>query len=160
MLDRLKRIGIRRLLAAASVMAAGAVFLLLGPPKLLEKSESPEFCGSCHSMTEQHLSWSHSMHRTVKCVECHLPNDHFVNHYFWKALDGGKDLFFELFPRQEHYRITLTEHGGEVLQANCIQCHEAMVSRMNLELNCFQCHRKIGHKLTSDHLSPRKGEEK
>jgi len=128
------------------------LFLLLGPPGLLEHSESPQFCGSCHSMVQQHLTWSHSAHRGVRCVDCHLPNDNLANHFLWKGLDGSKDLFFELFPRQEDYQIRLTAHGGKVLQGNCIQCHEGTVARMNQELSCVHCHRGVGHALTGRQL--------
>ncbi len=152
MLDRLRQRWGKRLLVATCIGLPVLAFLLLGPPKLLEKSESPVFCGSCHSMAERHLTWSHSPHRTLKCVDCHLPNDHFVSHYFWKAVDGGKDLLFEMFPRQEHDMITLTGHGQTVLQQNCIQCHEQTVANMNQELSCIQCHRKAGHKMTTNHL--------
>ena len=31
----------------------------------------PKFCASCHNMEEYYVSWQHSSHKDVACVECH-----------------------------------------------------------------------------------------
>jgi hypothetical protein len=31
----------------------------------------PKFCASCHNMEEYYVSWEHSSHKDVACVECH-----------------------------------------------------------------------------------------
>ena len=36
------------------------LFLLLGPPRLLEKSDSPEFCVMCHVMEAEHTAFMHA----------------------------------------------------------------------------------------------------
>lgn len=129
--------------------AAGlaALTLLFGPPHLIELTETPEFCGLCHSMTPQHSAWQHSAHRSARCIDCHLPNDNAVNHYFWKSIDGNKDVFYEFSGLREHDEIRLSEHGHRVLQANCIRCHEGMVSQIDNKRACIDCHRTVGHKL-------------
>ena len=102
---------------------AVVLFLLHGPPKLLAKSESPDFCAGCHVMQAEFESWSHEgAHRREKCVDCHLPNDNTAVHYVWKSIDGMKDVLF-FYSGMVPERITLTDHGATVLQSNCIRCH-------------------------------------
>jgi cytochrome c nitrite reductase small subunit len=123
-------------------------FLLLGPPKLLARSESPVFCGGCHVMEAEYEAWSHAgAHRRNRCVDCHLPNGNRAAHYVWKSLDGLKDvgLFYSgMVPE----RITLTAHGAKVLQQNCVRCHEQTVTMIGTERACWSCHRRIAHRLT------------
>jgi cytochrome c nitrite reductase small subunit len=134
--------------AAAAAVAAGCgvFFLLFGPPHLIELTETPKFCGSCHSMDPQHTAWEHSAHRQARCIDCHLPNDNPANHYFWKTIDGNKDVFYEFSGLREHDEIKLSPHGHRVLQANCIRCHEGMVTHVDKKRACIDCHRTVGHK--------------
>ena len=37
-------------LIAAAIVAVLGIFVAFGPPGLYAKSESPEFCGSCHAV--------------------------------------------------------------------------------------------------------------
>ncbi|MEW5746670.1 MAG: cytochrome c nitrite reductase small subunit [Nitrospirota bacterium] len=131
------------------VVIAGAavlLFLLLGPPKLLAKSESPDFCAGCHVMEDQYEAWAHAgAHRRIKCVDCHLPNQNTTTHYVWKAIDGFKDVAV-FYSGRVPDRITLTSHGSKVLQTNCVRCHESTVSMINQDRNCWECHRRIVHK--------------
>ena len=82
------------ILLVVAVVAAGlAAFLAFGPPRLFAKSESPEFCGSCHVMESRYEAWFHAgAHRRVKCVDCHLPNDNIVHHLAGKVFDGGQEF--------------------------------------------------------------------
>ncbi len=136
-------------LALAGLVVAGAgLFLALGPPQLLAKSESPDFCASCHVMEAQYEDWFHQgAHRRKACVECHLPNDNLAGHYVWKAIDGMKDVVvFNSGRVPENIRISA--HGKEVLQANCIRCHEAAVEMIDKGRPCTDCHRRITHART------------
>lgn len=117
--------------------------------KVIKYTESPEFCVKCHSMKEQYETWSHSLHRNFKCVDCHLPNDNFVNHYVWKGIDGTKDLISETMGLKEWWEIHLSEHGKKVLQSNCIRCHEGIVSHIDKKRNCIDCHKTVTHKNTA-----------
>ncbi len=132
----------------ALAAGAGLLFLALGPPQLLARSEAPTFCASCHVMEEQYTAWSHAgAHRRLRCVDCHLPNGNPVEHYVWKGIDGLKDaLSFHtgLVPE----RIELSAHGRRVLQANCIRCHGEAVAQMDTSRQCWGCHRQLRHRLT------------
>lgn len=136
------------LLIFAGIGLVLTVFLLVGPPQLLAKSESPAFCASCHVMEEQHTAWSHAgAHRRIRCVDCHLPNGNHLVHYVWKSIDGMKDVIsFNTGMVPE--RITLSQHGAKVVQANCIRCHEQTVSMMDTTRQCWTCHRQLRHRQT------------
>lgn len=141
----------RRLLlrsgAAGGVLAAAGLFMLFGPPKMIELTETPQFCALCHY--SQNGDWLHSSHRGEKCIDCHLPNNNFANHYVWKSIDGGKDLFFEFSRLGDGNDTELTEHGKKVLQANCIRCHTGMVAHINNQRSCIDCHRTLMHRRTA-----------
>lgn len=132
--------------ALSAFAGAAGVFMLFGPPKMIELTETPQFCGLCHSMKPQHEAWAHSAHRAARCIDCHLPNDNAVNHYFWKSIDGNKDVFYEFSGLREHDEIKLSAHGHRVLQSNCIRCHEEYVSRIDNKRACIDCHPTAGHK--------------
>lgn len=131
------------------ILVAGigvSLFFMLGPPQLLAKSNQPDFCNQCHVMESNFEAWVHAgAHRRKLCVDCHLPNQNKGIHYVWKAIDGLKDVAI-FYSGRVPERITITEHGKEVLQANCIRCHEAAVSMIDTGRECWSCHRRISHK--------------
>lgn len=140
--------GFITLLTIAIAGLAALAFLLVGPPKLLAKSESPAFCASCHVMEEQHTAWSHAgAHRRIRCVDCHLPNGNHLVHYVWKSIDGMKDVV-SFHSGMVPERITLSNHGAKVVQSNCIRCHTEAVSQMDTTRQCWGCHRQLRHRLT------------
>lgn len=141
-------VNMKRLLTFGAIAVGAALFglfLLLGPPQLLAKSESPAFCASCHVMKPQYNAYLHNgAHRRLQCVECHLPNNNQVSHYIWKAIDGMKDVLF-FYSGNVPERITISEHGANVLKANCIRCHATLVSQMDTTRPCWNCHRRMTH---------------
>ncbi|MFO7606722.1 MAG: cytochrome c nitrite reductase small subunit [Desulfurivibrionaceae bacterium] len=144
-----KKKGWRIGLIALVILGAGivaAIFLALGPPDLLAKSETPNFCAGCHVMEAQYEAWTHAgAHRRKACVDCHLPNQSIVLHYLWKSIDGIKDVLV-FYSGRVPERIEISAHGEEVVQANCIRCHEFMVTRIDQQRLCWQCHRRIAHR--------------
>ncbi|MRR58023.1 MAG: cytochrome c nitrite reductase small subunit [Deltaproteobacteria bacterium] len=156
----------RRLLATLVLAFLGGtsvmLFILLGPPKLLAKSESPDFCASCHVMEEQHTAWRHSgAHRRIRCVDCHLPNGNPAEHYLWKSIDGMKDVVV-FHTGNVPETIKLSSHGEKVVQANCIKCHGEAAANMDQTRKCWGCHRQLRHKLTGTiyGTTESRGEEK
>ncbi len=133
------------------IYTAGAFFLfgfvMFGPINLLEKTSTPEFCKTCHVLKPQYTAWlKGGRHRSVRCVDCHLPNNNIVNHVIWKGIDGMKDVFL-FYTRIYKDQLSLSDHGKASVQKNCIRCHKTMVSSMSTTgRNCWSCHRSVKHR--------------
>ncbi len=136
------------LLVLAIIFLAGGAFLAFGPPGIYAKSETPEFCGSCHVLGMEYETWFHSgAHARITCVDCHLPNDTFARHLAWKTLDGLKDaLAFHTGRISDPIR--LSRQGAAVVLDNCRRCHAELISRVNEDRQCWDCHRRLSHKHT------------
>jgi cytochrome c nitrite reductase small subunit len=120
-------------------------------------SDRPETCMNCHIMAPQFATWSHSSHREkTNCNDCHVPHDNVFRTYFFKAKDGMRHAtIFTL--RAEPQVIFIKEAGIEVVQENCIRCHEqllidAKLSAYSDQTNhfrtdrlCWECHRETPH---------------
>jgi cytochrome c nitrite reductase small subunit len=140
-----KKIGLY-VLAIFIVGVAAFLFLMLGAPQLLAKSESPVFCAGCHVMEAEYDAWAHTgAHRREQCVDCHLPNQNVVLHYTWKSIDGLKDTLV-FYSGKVPERIMITDHGQKVVQLNCIRCHETTVQHIDQQRLCWSCHRRIAHR--------------
>jgi cytochrome c nitrite reductase small subunit len=141
----MSRLRWRHVLIVLLLVAAAGAFVMLGPPGLLATTESPEFCSSCHVMQSQYDAWFHEgAHRTVNCIDCHLPHQNVFVHYLWKSIDGMKDVVvFHSGTVPETIRIS--ERGQGVLQENCVRCHFSTVWRIDKERNCWDCHRRLSH---------------
>jgi cytochrome c nitrite reductase small subunit len=134
------------IVAVGGVAIFSALFLMLGPPGLLAKSEAPDFCAGCHVMEAEYDAWSHAgAHRRNLCVDCHLPNRNMAVHYIWKSIDGMKDTL-AFYSGRVPERIMISDHGREVVQDNCIRCHESTVAHIDQTRPCWQCHRRIAHR--------------
>ena len=135
-------------LAVAVAVAILGAYMAFGSPGLYAKSESPEFCGSCHVLQPEYEAWFHSgAHQNIKCVDCHLPNNNLANHLFWKSVDGVKDsLAFHTGRVSETIRIS--DHGAKVVLGNCQRCHTEIISRIHEDRRCWDCHRRFSHKQT------------
>jgi len=136
---------LKYLLVFGLIAAGIGVFVSLGPPNLLAKSETPEFCSSCHVMEAEYESWFHEgAHRSAQCVDCHLPHQNVAMHYMWKSIDGMKDVMV-FYSGRVPETINISEHGQKVLQTNCIRCHELTVDKIDQERRCWDCHRRLSH---------------
>lgn len=135
------------LLALATLSGVAGLFLAFGPPQLLAKTESAEFCQSCHVMQSQYEAWFHTgAHRSIACVDCHLPHQNKGLYYTWKTIDGMKDAYAFYSGNVPEY-IRLSGHGQKTVQQNCIRCHEGRVAMINQERSCWECHRFVQHHL-------------
>ncbi len=136
------------LLIALAVAATLGIFLAFGPPGLYAKTETPEFCGSCHVLQTQYETWFHSgAHAQIKCVDCHLPNDSFARHLTWKTLDGMKD-FLAFHMGRVSDPIKISDRGAGFVKENCLRCHDEIMARVNEDRRCWECHRKLTHQGT------------
>jgi cytochrome c nitrite reductase small subunit len=93
------------LLGVIVLGGASGMFLGFGPPQLMAKTESPLFCNSCHVMESRFEAWFNvGAHRTIRCVDCHLPHENLPAYYVWKSVDGMKDVLVFYFRTREEVR--------------------------------------------------------
>lgn len=135
-------------------LAAFLVYISKAPSYL---SDDPKTCVNCHIMSPQYATWQHSSHRQwATCNDCHVPHDNVFNHYFFKAKDGLRHAtIFTL--RAEPQVIFIHEAGKNVVQQNCVRCHEDLISDNHIvggyphyvnereSRNCTSCHRETPH---------------
>lgn len=120
-------------------------------------SDDPKTCVNCHIMAPQYATYTHSSHREwAHCNDCHVPHNNIVNKYYFKAKDGLRHAtMFTL--RKEPQVIFIHEAGLEVVQDNCIRCHERLLKDDKLagmkpefghnktDRPCWECHREVPH---------------
>lgn len=133
--------------------------------KGLAYSDSPEFCSSCHIMTQVHDSFTDSTHAELACGDCHLPHDNIVNKLTEKAKAGMGHVYYntlgvEKIPGVLH----TTENSQEIINENCISCHENTVKNISHDAkdSCSSCHEAVPHGngfKTEDYFKPAKSGE-
>lgn len=135
------------LLVGALLGAGGHTFVTAKGTSYL--SNDPAACVNCHVMRDHFDGWQHSSHQRVAvCNDCHVPQDT-IGKYFAKAEHGWRhSKAFTLQNFKEPIRITAEDL--DIVQANCVRCHEAMVDQMHIspvgeKAECVHCHRTVGH---------------
>jgi cytochrome c nitrite reductase small subunit len=114
-------------------------------------STDPVACVNCHIMRPQYDAWQKSSHHAnAVCVDCHLPVA-FIPKYIAKAENGyrhSKEFTAGTFDEP----IFVKERGREILQSNCVRCHEGLVAEMSAgasepdeQVSCVRCHSGVGH---------------
>ena len=114
-------------------------------------SNDPKACVNCHIMNDQYAGWSKSSHHAVAtCNDCHLTYT-FPRYYIEKGTNGwnhSKAFTLENF----HEPIMINQTNSEILQSNCLRCHEGMVHEIvagnkseTSSVKCVTCHRQVGH---------------
>jgi cytochrome c nitrite reductase small subunit len=102
-------------------------------------------------MAPQYATWSHSSHRNVaNCNDCHVPHNNIFNKYYFKAKDGLRHATIFTM-RNEPQVIHILEAGINVVQNNCIRCHEQ-------QMECMKCHIKVAGDGDVDEISMLNGE--
>ncbi len=139
--------GSKKIISALIIIILPLTIFFFVPGGMLDMTSTPEFCNLCHVMAEQYEVWFQTgVHRNIKCVDCHLPNNNIASHLVWKAIDGTKDVLY-FYSRMFSDRISATDHSKKTIQENCARCHDNMVSRLVFEeRECWSCHRRITHK--------------
>jgi cytochrome c nitrite reductase small subunit len=141
----------------SGILVGLAIFVLYISKAPSYLSDNPKTCINCHVMNPQFATWAHSSHRRItNCNDCHVPHTNFFSHYLFKAKDGLRHAtIFTL--RAEPQVIFIKEAGREVVQQNCIRCHERVVGKEFMrplipnyknhltERQCLDCHRETPH---------------
>ncbi len=120
-------------------------------------SDKPETCINCHVMYPQYASWAKSSHReSANCADCHVPHDNFFNKYYVKGTDGMRHAYV-FTSRTEPQVIQIKQRGSNVVEQNCIRCHQDLVEMTRIVevtgrnhseeegSRCWDCHRDVPH---------------
>lgn len=120
-------------------------------------SDDPKTCVNCHVMYPQYATWERGSHgRVATCNDCHVPQNNFINKYWFKANDGLRHATYFTM-RWEPQVIQIKEAGKNAVQENCIRCHTNLVHPISLrainnksvqdqtEKFCWDCHRETPH---------------
>jgi len=138
-------------------MAGLSLYAMVESKAISYLSDDPKTCVNCHVMTPQYTTWLKSSHREwATCNDCHVPQDNFFKKYAFKAKDGFYHASV-FTTRGEPEVIRMKEAGVEVVQNNCIRCHEDQVTDARLsatveghkeartERKCWECHQEVPH---------------
>jgi cytochrome c nitrite reductase small subunit len=120
-------------------------------------NDKPETCVNCHIMAPQYTTWFHGSHgQFTTCNDCHVPQDNFFRHYYFKATDGLRHSYvFTL--RNEPQVIYIHRAGKKVVQENCMRCHNDLIvdyktgrytdlyNKNRMNRNCNECHKEVAH---------------
>jgi cytochrome c nitrite reductase small subunit len=110
---------------------------------------NPATCNNCHVMDAVYEGWYHAGHQDVAtCNDCHTPHA-LIPKYFVKAKSGYHHVTTFLFGEIPD-AIRAKESSREVVQENCIRCHETTVSMVadgdkDAGRYCFACHSSAAH---------------
>lgn len=117
----------------------------LGVGAAVSATDTPEFCGSCHSMAP--ATWTHQMsiHAEQTCNDCHTPHN-LAAKLPYKAKVGLHDIFVTVtgtIPDTIHASAEMKQ----VIQDNCIRCHYATVQNVDMTVKpfCTDCHKAVPH---------------
>lgn len=114
-------------------------------------SHDPAACANCHIMQPEYDSWQKGTHHhAAVCVDCHLPHD-FIPKMIAKTDNGWRHS--KAFTLQDfHEPIQITPRNAEILQENCLRCHNKFVDNIvhgstdaKNAVQCVHCHKGVGH---------------
>ncbi len=132
----------------AAVIALGFFVYVTDAPAY--GGSAPETCANCHVMDAQYENWFHAPHeRVTECVDCHLPHENITAYYLEKGRQGAKDVF-AFTTGNIPVAIRASERSREIIQSNCIRCHEFTVEDIVMgaqpsDRYCWDCHRDVSH---------------
>jgi cytochrome c nitrite reductase small subunit len=146
----MNKLPIPLLIALAAFVLAMGVFVAT-TDALTYAGAHAETCANCHVMDSMYENYYHAAHeKWAECADCHLPHENIVAYYFEKGRQGAHDVYF-FSTGQTPEMIRANEHSQEIIQSNCLRCHEntvediMMAGAQPLDRNCWECHRAVAH---------------
>ena len=147
----MKKIPLPLLIAVAAFVLAMGVFLLVTDAAAYAGTHA-ETCNNCHVMNPMYENYYHAAHQqAAECADCHLPHENVFAYYFEKGRQGANDVYvFSTGQTPELIRANI--HSKEIIQENCIHCHEEAVEMIMMgsdeqpfDRYCWECHRNTAH---------------
>jgi len=143
-----------------------AVFVVIaGLLLMLEGTKSPKFCALCHSMKPYVVSWAHSSHKDVNCIDCHFKPG-FINELRgkWKAQIDVVAVMTAQVPTKFHADIDDSScmregcHTEQQISKHDVVFHgvhfdhgrHMKTLRHGKKLRCITCHTQF---VSSNHMT-------
>jgi cytochrome c nitrite reductase small subunit len=151
-LRNMKRVSWKKMslaaMSALGVVAGLSMFTFQYAEGFSYFSHDPKACANCHVMNEYFDSWQKSSHHgAAVCVDCHMPEG--LGAKLVAKADNGYRHSKGFTLQDFHEPIMIKRRNAEILQNNCLRCHEANVQRItgawNDEVRCVKCHSNVGH---------------
>ena len=154
----MNKLPIPLLIALMAFVLAMGIFMLT-TDALAYAGTHAETCNNCHVMNPMYENYYHAAHqRAAECADCHLPHENAVAYWLEKGRQGAHDVYF-FSTGQTPEMIRANEHSQEIIQSNCIRCHEETVESIIMgaqafDRNCWDCHRDVAHGTRGMSTSP------
>lgn len=145
------------LIVLAGIFVGLVIYMLYISNAISYLSDDPKACVNCHVMNPQYATWQRGSHgKVATCNDCHVPQNNFINKYWFKANDGLRHATYFTM-RWEPQVIQIKAAGKKAVQENCIRCHSNLVHPIGLrainnkdvedqtEKFCWDCHRETPH---------------
>lgn len=141
--------GVRVLIGLGALVGAFLVVAFaLQVPAVGKAIGNGTTCGTCHVMTSEVVSLSHSAHRDRSCLECHSKRG-----FLEKPLDEIKTASRHVYVFLSNSTPDVIKPGleaRETIQENCIACHAPIMNTVHVAEKdsgkmCFDCHRDTPH---------------
>ena len=145
----MKNIPLPLLIALCAFVIAMGVFALT-TDALAYAGTASETCNNCHVMNPMYENYYHAAHQqAAECADCHLPHENIFAYYFEKGRQGAHDVYV-FSTGQTPDMIRANEHSREIIQDNCVHCHEGVVESIMMgpqafDRYCWDCHRDVAH---------------
>lgn len=114
----------------------------------INATDTPEFCASCHVYESTITNFEASNHATLNCNDCHAPTDSKIARYTFKAKNAISHGYMSTFGASKLPDVIhATEKSMDVIEKNCISCHEPGLQNVSHEAKsgCIDCHRQVPH---------------
>ncbi len=136
---------LRNLLMVAALMTAVAA-------TAVKVTSLPAFCGSCHEMRPEYVTWQASAHNKVACVTCHVAPG--LAPALKHKLASWKQVYDHVTKK---YYLPI-QMGGSIPNETCEQCHTTVRhvtpsgdikiphdKHLAKGLTCIKCHPGVAH---------------
>lgn len=136
---------IRTLLMVGLLLLAGAG-LYAATTLSLKSTDEPAFCASCHVMHEVVRTQQQSVHASLACNDCHLPEKG-MGRLYHKAKSGIWDFYQNTLGDPPDV-IHASPEMKEIINGNCQACHVMTtlnVAATDAKQFCTDCHRQTPH---------------
>lgn len=137
------------------IFAVTGALLIGALAVIVQYTETPPFCRTCHEMEPYYQAWAGGGHTSTSCVDCHI-DPGIVAH--------GAHKFVALKEVWDHFTTSPVFPGQAVDMPNsrCVRCHPVVASKPGSKFDhtlhakqgqCILCHATVGHDVSLGALS-------